>query len=485
MTLTTPRPLTLSVPSTQNTAPILEFRCLYTHDIRRKSKRWQDGFLRFHTFNKRVMVYDLPRNFVGDSHWRETNELTDGDEFELERHGILVQVGEALGKTEQDLTVLFEKRVKDRGQKLQGLHQFKTPLRSSSAARAFSPPVGRTPNPTSNSNRTLNSIPRTPSHNPGQVTWPGRSPFEQRHGSNEGGPKERRSKKRKVRDEEDPRSSNPAPGRGTEIQEKPTGKKPRRKAIRTNGGLGSIVIVDVPDDERPSHEQSNPSEQLEEPRNVTAEVQSVHNPQATELLQKSANPLRLAGRPARKKLLCQDLPSPTRPTPTSGSINNAPHPHRQSPSPPPSSQSEEISKFHQAQTERLQARLKRRKEGRKDLLPPEQERAKAPQRDDSYSISNPQTTAKQSEAPYGRTNPPRITNTRTPAQQYPRPHPLNYSLQQKQKPITQRPTNSRPQPISRQGSMNEPADQAVGGAADAMGAWSIEICDLFDWRRPT
>jgi hypothetical protein len=58
----------LSIPPSQNTAPVLEFNCLYTHDIRRKQKRWQDGFLRFHTFNKRVMVYDVPRNFIGDMH---------------------------------------------------------------------------------------------------------------------------------------------------------------------------------------------------------------------------------------------------------------------------------------------------------------------------------------------------------------------------------------------------------------------------------
>jgi len=46
----------LSVPQTSDTAPVLELNCLYTHNVRRKSKRWQDGFLRYHTFNKRIMV---------------------------------------------------------------------------------------------------------------------------------------------------------------------------------------------------------------------------------------------------------------------------------------------------------------------------------------------------------------------------------------------------------------------------------------------
>ncbi len=101
--------LTLTVPSTQNTAPVLDFRCLYTHDLRRKAKRWQDGFLRFHTFNKRIMVYDLSKNFIGDCHWREKDALQDGDELELEK-GVLIQVGESTGSTIQDLSGLFEKR---------------------------------------------------------------------------------------------------------------------------------------------------------------------------------------------------------------------------------------------------------------------------------------------------------------------------------------------------------------------------------------
>ena len=94
---------------TQNTALIIEHRCLYTHDLRRKAKRWQDGFLRFHTFNKRVMVYDVPRNYIGDTHWREDEPIQDGDELELDRP-ILVQVGDHIGSAEQDLTALLEKK---------------------------------------------------------------------------------------------------------------------------------------------------------------------------------------------------------------------------------------------------------------------------------------------------------------------------------------------------------------------------------------
>ena len=108
----TTRP-SLSVPHTQNTAPVLEFNCLYTHDVRRKQKRWQDGFLRFHTFNKRVMVYDVPRNFIGDTHWKAEEAVQYGDEVTLEKDGVLVQVAESVGRTETDLTEL--RRSKNKG----------------------------------------------------------------------------------------------------------------------------------------------------------------------------------------------------------------------------------------------------------------------------------------------------------------------------------------------------------------------------------
>ncbi|KAL4890332.1 hypothetical protein BDV59DRAFT_96504 [Aspergillus ambiguus] len=95
-----------AVPATQNTAPVIKFRCLYTHDLRRKAKRWQDGYLRFHTFNKRVMVYDTPGNFIGDLHWRQDAPLEDGDELELDR-GVLIQVCEPMETTKTDISAIY------------------------------------------------------------------------------------------------------------------------------------------------------------------------------------------------------------------------------------------------------------------------------------------------------------------------------------------------------------------------------------------
>ncbi|KAL2864760.1 uncharacterized protein BJX67DRAFT_360238 [Aspergillus lucknowensis] len=104
-----PRSSNLVVPATQGTAPVIKFRCLFTHDLRRKAKRWQDGFLRFHTFNKRVMVYDNTGYFIGDLHYRAPEGIQDGDELELDK-GVLIQVCEPLEQTETDISSLFKSK---------------------------------------------------------------------------------------------------------------------------------------------------------------------------------------------------------------------------------------------------------------------------------------------------------------------------------------------------------------------------------------
>ncbi|KAF8859898.1 hypothetical protein BDZ45DRAFT_589214, partial [Acephala macrosclerotiorum] len=160
----------MNVPQTQNTAPVLEFRCLYTQDLRRKQKRWQDGRLKFHTFNKRVMVYDERSNFVGDAHFREDSEFAEGEELELERSGILVEVGECVGKRDQDLTELVDKRVKEREE------------RAAAKIASPAPSLLKTQGtPTSNhlQPKSLNTL-VTPTGHYGRALVPGTSPFEER-----------------------------------------------------------------------------------------------------------------------------------------------------------------------------------------------------------------------------------------------------------------------------------------------------------------
>ncbi|KAK1998144.1 hypothetical protein LX36DRAFT_634787 [Colletotrichum falcatum] len=94
-------------------APVLEYVCLFTHDLKRKQKRWQDGRLKFHSFNKRIMVYDERGNFIGDMHWREDFDFGEGEELNLERGAVIVQVAECVGSKDQDLTELLNKRTRE------------------------------------------------------------------------------------------------------------------------------------------------------------------------------------------------------------------------------------------------------------------------------------------------------------------------------------------------------------------------------------
>jgi hypothetical protein len=175
----------LSVPPTQNTAPVLEFNCLYTHDIRRKQKRWQDGFLRFHTFNKRVMVYDVPRNFIGDMHWKEDTAFDEGEEFTLERDAVLVQVAESVGRTETDLTELKQSAKKSRREG-GGQRSSPPPMSLATPSRAMGPPMARPGTAsvaggnTQLKHRSLNALLGTPKGRIGKAAVPTKSPFEMR-----------------------------------------------------------------------------------------------------------------------------------------------------------------------------------------------------------------------------------------------------------------------------------------------------------------
>lgn len=109
---TTAAPANTPTPSTSSS--ILEFICLYSHDLRRKKKRWQDGKLKFHTFNKKYVVYDDGGGFVGDGHWQgDENEFTEGVEMNLDRGMVIVQVLECTGSKEQDLGEVLGKRARE------------------------------------------------------------------------------------------------------------------------------------------------------------------------------------------------------------------------------------------------------------------------------------------------------------------------------------------------------------------------------------
>ncbi|KAI1278842.1 hypothetical protein F5Y07DRAFT_55818 [Xylaria sp. FL0933] len=163
--------LTTHPQSPGTTATVCEHACLFTHDLRRKQKRWQDGRLKYHTFNRRVMVYDERGNFVGDTHWREDHDLADGDDLELERGGILIQVGECVGTRDQDLSELIDKRAQERAQR-------------QAAAAARRPPVATVATLHHKQQlipqKHLHDVIGTPSGHHGRAVLPKESPYEER-----------------------------------------------------------------------------------------------------------------------------------------------------------------------------------------------------------------------------------------------------------------------------------------------------------------
>ena len=160
----------LTVAPTQNTAPVLEFRCLFTHDLRKKKRTWHDGSLRFHTFNKRVMVYDDSKNYIGDLHRRHDEDVQEGEELKLDK-GVLVEVGEHIGRTETDLAPLLEKRRSEHTSPPAPL-----PLQQISNAQALRPLVSNT----QGRPKSLASVLGASQGPLGRARLPLKSPYEQR-----------------------------------------------------------------------------------------------------------------------------------------------------------------------------------------------------------------------------------------------------------------------------------------------------------------
>lgn len=121
------------------------------------------------------MVYDERGNFVGDTHWREDYDLADGDDLELDRGSIIIQVGECVGSRDQDLSDLIDKRAQERAQR----------QAAAAAAAARRPPtVPVTPlhvvQPPSLPQKHLHDVIGTPSGHHGRAVLPKESPYEER-----------------------------------------------------------------------------------------------------------------------------------------------------------------------------------------------------------------------------------------------------------------------------------------------------------------
>lgn len=169
-------------PASSSDAPtsatVFDFICLFTHDLKRKQKRWQDGHLKYHTFNRRVMVYDDRGNFIGDAHWQAGHDLVEGEELQLDRGSAIVQVADCTGERQQDLTEMLDKRAKE-VEKRRATAAARTPA-SSARVVAGTRQDGRTPPQHLHVlHRPLTSIVGSPGAM-GRAAIPAHSPFEAR-----------------------------------------------------------------------------------------------------------------------------------------------------------------------------------------------------------------------------------------------------------------------------------------------------------------
>ena len=130
----------------------------------------------FHTFNKRVMVYDERSNFVGDTHWRKDLDFDEGEELQLERGGILVEVRECVGRRDQDISE--NKRAKERLERVAAKNSG-SPLRLQASVNK-----PQTPAETALRQKSLNDVLGKPTGHYGKAVVQNLSPFEQRQQSN-------------------------------------------------------------------------------------------------------------------------------------------------------------------------------------------------------------------------------------------------------------------------------------------------------------
>ncbi|GAO13595.1 hypothetical protein UVI_02015320 [Ustilaginoidea virens] len=168
------------------TATVRDYVCLFTHDLKRKQKRWQDGKLKYHTFNKRIMVYDDRGNFIGDGHWPAGGDLEEGEELQLDRGAAMVQVADCVGSREQDLTELLDRRARE-VEKRRAVAAAKTPTPGRAGHRQQQQQQPRPQDRQRSTHfqlnhRPLSRIVRSPGPI-GRAAVPARSPYEARNGN--------------------------------------------------------------------------------------------------------------------------------------------------------------------------------------------------------------------------------------------------------------------------------------------------------------
>lgn len=198
------------------------------------------------------MVYDIPRNFIGDMHWKQEGELQEGDEISLEKAGVLVQVAESTGMTETDLSEVKHKKGRASSDKAP----------SSPAARQTPrAPASAAQKPTQLKHKSLNALLGTPKGPIGKAALPAKSPFQVRQEqaeneewengrpskrlkSDKGGPWNVTRVTKTLNSKEQPLST-----RTVDSAREQAGRSPQKKTLLPGQQkLGTKEIIDISDD---------------------------------------------------------------------------------------------------------------------------------------------------------------------------------------------------------------------------------------------
>lgn len=195
------------------------------------------------------MLYDIPRNYIGDQHWTEEEHLQEGDEVLLEKVGVRVEVAERTGETETDLSELRARRGPAPGVEPRDAREWAGHgAMASSATRALSRNVAKgNPQP---KHRSLNALLGTPKGAMGKAVLPTRSPFEERHANleNEKWEGGRPAKRPRVAAKRTPKS---AKQDGVPLWARTTDSKANQQQQQQPGDK---IFIDLSDDVTPLNE---------------------------------------------------------------------------------------------------------------------------------------------------------------------------------------------------------------------------------------
>lgn len=124
-------PLAMAVP-----AAVYKYKVMWTPDVRKKHKTYNDGYMAFHTFNKKAILYNENMIEVAKEFLVKSAFFVIGDEVNFERQTI--QISETMPTEYQNLSPLYDRphhtTVRSSHQRVAGTADRPSPARSRTAA---------------------------------------------------------------------------------------------------------------------------------------------------------------------------------------------------------------------------------------------------------------------------------------------------------------------------------------------------------------